>query len=76
MGEGLAEETGLSPEVTGRAVNRRVAKPTALSDEVIASEQEMADAFVAAGLLPEKFDVKPFFDNRYDDVVLKSARKE
>ena len=71
-----AEETGLSPEVTGRAVNRRVAKPTALTDEVIASEQEMADAFVAAKLLPEKFDVKPFFDNRYDDVVLKSARKE
>ncbi len=71
-----SEETGLSPEVTGRAVNRRVAKPTALSDEVIASEQEMADAFVAAGLLPEKFDVKPFFDNRYDDVVLKSANKE
>ena len=71
-----ADETGLSPEVTGRAVNRRVAKPTALTDEVIASEQEMADAFVAAKLLPEKFDVKPFFDNRYDDVVLKSARKE
>ena len=71
-----AEETGLSPEVTSRAVNRRVAKPTALTDEVIASEQEMADAFVAAKLLPEKFDVKPFFDNRYDDVVLKSARKE
>jgi sulfonate transport system substrate-binding protein len=71
-----SEETGLSPEVTGRAVNRRVAKPTALSDEVIASEQEMADAFVEAGLLPEKFDVKPFFDNRYDDVVLKSANKE
>ncbi len=71
-----AEETGLSPEVTGRAVNRRVAKPTALDDKVIASEQEMADAFVAAKLLPKKFDVKPFFDNRYDDVVLQSARKE
>jgi sulfonate transport system substrate-binding protein len=71
-----ADETGLSPEVTSRAVNRRVARPTALSDEVIASEQEMADAFVAAKLLPEKFDVKPFFDNRYDDVVLKSAHKE
>ena len=30
---------------------------------MIASEQEMADAFVENGLLPEKFDVKPFFDN-------------
>ena len=71
-----AEETGPASrgdrpgrQPTGREADRP-------DDEVIASEQEMADAFVAAKLLPEKFDVKPFFDNRYDDVVLKSARKE
>jgi sulfonate transport system substrate-binding protein len=66
-----SEETGLSVEVTSRAVDRRVATPVALDDKVIASEQEMADAFVDAGLLPEKFDVEPFFDDRYDDAVLR-----
>ena len=66
-----SDETGLSTDVTSRAVNRRVATPVALDEKVIASEQEMADAFVEAGLLPEKFDVEPFFDDRYDDAVLR-----
>ena len=68
-----AEETGLSGAVTARAVDRRVAKPVALDERVVASEQQMADAFVDAGLLPEKFDVQPFFDNRYDEAVLRRA---
>ena len=71
-----SEETGLAPEVTSRAVNRRVATPVALDEEVIASEQEMADAFVAAGLLPEQFDVEPFFDDRYNEAVLRRAGAE
>ncbi|HET6694670.1 MAG TPA: ABC transporter substrate-binding protein [Pedococcus sp.] len=69
-----AEETGLPVEVTRRAVDRRVATPVALDDDVLASEQEMADAFVDAGLLPERFDVEPFFTDRYDEAVLDSAK--
>jgi len=65
-----AKETGLPVDVTARAVNRRVATPVAIDQEVVSSEQEMADAFVAAGLLPEEFDVEPFFTNRFDDAVL------
>jgi sulfonate transport system substrate-binding protein len=71
-----SKETGLAPEVTRRAVERRVARPVAIDDEVVSSEQQMADAFVAAGLLPDEFDVAPFFDDRYNDVVLESTEKE
>ena len=64
-----AEETGLSPDVTRRAVDRRLAKPTPISTEVTDSEQEMADAFVKAGLLPEEFDVKKFFTDDFNSSV-------
>jgi sulfonate transport system substrate-binding protein len=64
-----ADETGLSPEVTRRAVDRRTAKPTPISSQITDSEQEMADAFVKAGLLPEKFDVTKFFTDAYNSSV-------
>jgi sulfonate transport system substrate-binding protein len=64
-----AEETGLAPEVTRRAVDRRTAKPTPIDSDVIDSEQEMADAFVKAGILPEKFDVAKFFTDDYNSSV-------
>ncbi len=71
-----SKETGLPLEVTSRAVNRRVATPVALDEKVIGSEQEMADAFVDAGLLPEKFDVEPFFDDRYNEAVLRRTNEK
>ena len=71
-----AEETGLPPEVTRRAVDRRVAKPCRSTTTVIASEQEMADAFVEAGLLPEEFDVATFFTDGYNDAVPASGQRE
>jgi sulfonate transport system substrate-binding protein len=64
-----AEETGLSPEVTRRAVDRRTAKPTPIGTGVTSSEQEMADAFVKAGLLPEKFDVAKYFTDDFNSSV-------
>ena len=64
-----SEETGLAPEVTRRAVDRRTAKPTPIDTSVTDSEQEMADAFVEAGLLPEEFDVAKFFTDDYNSVV-------
>jgi sulfonate transport system substrate-binding protein len=64
-----SEETGLAPDVTRRAVDRRTAKPTPIDGQVTSSEQEMADAFVKAGLLPEKFDVAEFFRDDYNGSV-------
>lgn len=64
-----AEETGLSDAVTRRAVDRRTAKPTPIDSQVTDSEQEMADAFVKAGLLPAKFDVAKFFTNDFNSSV-------
>jgi sulfonate transport system substrate-binding protein len=64
-----AAETGLAPAVTRRAVDRRQATPTPISGEVTSSEQEMADAFVKAGLLPAKFDVAKFFTAKYNSSV-------
>jgi sulfonate transport system substrate-binding protein len=64
-----AQETGLSDAVTRRAVDRRTAKPVPLNSDITSSEQEMADAFVKAGLLPEKFDVAKFFTDRYNGSV-------
>ena len=68
-----AKETGLSEAVTRRAVDRRLAKPTPISTDVTSSEQEMADAFVKAGLLPEKFDVAKFFTNDYNSSSVPGA---
>ena len=64
-----AEETGLSDAVTRRAVDRRTATPTPINSDVTSSEQEMADAFVKAGLLPKEFDVSKFFTDDYNSSV-------
>jgi sulfonate transport system substrate-binding protein len=70
-----AKETGLPLEVTRRAADRRVAKPVALDRSVIGSEQAMADSFVAGGLLPERFDVTPYFDDRFDRAVVSRTQR-
>jgi sulfonate transport system substrate-binding protein len=64
-----SEETGLSDAVTRRAVDRRTAKPTPINSDITSSEQEMADAFVKAGLLPDEFDVAKFFTDDYNSSV-------
>jgi sulfonate transport system substrate-binding protein len=62
-----AEETGLSEEITLRAVKKREVELVPITDEVINSEQEMADAFAANELLPGKFDVAPFFTDEFNE---------
>ena len=59
--EAWAEETGLSEEITLAAARKREIDLVPITQEVITSEQEMADAFAANGLVPEKFDVEPYF---------------
>ena len=40
-----------------------------ISDAAIASQQGVADAFAAAGLIPGKVDVRPLWDDRLNDVL-------
>jgi len=60
-----AKETGLSIEVARSAVDTGPDLPVSLDDEVVRSEQELADAFTADGVLPGKVDFARFVDRRY-----------
>lgn len=62
-----AEETGLPQDVTLAAVMKRDIVVVPVDRAVIDSEQEMADAFVENELLPEPFDVAPFFIDRFNE---------
>ncbi|GII67041.1 ABC transporter substrate-binding protein [Sphaerisporangium krabiense] len=68
-----AEETGLPVEVTGPAAANRVTRIVRIDDALVASEQEMADAFGAEGLIPGKIDFAGFADRRFNDLVKKDA---
>jgi sulfonate transport system substrate-binding protein len=61
-----AEETGLSEDITRRALEKRDVELVPISQEVIDSEQEMADTFAENDLLPGKFDVAPFFSDEFN----------
>ncbi|GAA3562111.1 ABC transporter substrate-binding protein [Amycolatopsis ultiminotia] len=60
-----AAETGLKLAVAQKAVDAGRDVPTPLDDGVIASEQQLADAFSDAGTLPGKVDFAAFADRRY-----------
>jgi len=60
-----AEETGLDLEVARAAVATGPDKPVPLDDKVIASEQELADAFTDGKVLPGHVDFAAFVDRRY-----------
>ncbi|GII88683.1 ABC transporter substrate-binding protein [Sphaerisporangium siamense] len=68
-----AKETGLPVEVTGPAAANRVTKIVRIDDALVASEQEMADAFGAEGLIPGKIDFAGFADRRFNDLVKKDV---
>ncbi len=64
-----SDETGLPYETTLAATKKREIELVPITQEVIASEQEMADAFADKGLFPERFDVAPFFSDEFNDVT-------
>jgi sulfonate transport system substrate-binding protein len=68
-----AKETGLPIAVTTAATAHRTTTPVPIDDALIASEQEMADAFTAEGLLPGKITFAGFADRRFNDIVKKDA---
>ncbi|MCK2236402.1 MULTISPECIES: ABC transporter substrate-binding protein [unclassified Crossiella] len=61
-----AEETGLSLPVATAAVERGVDLYVPLDAGVIRSEQELADAFTTAKVLPGKVNFAEFVDTRFD----------
>ncbi|WP_405151740.1 ABC transporter substrate-binding protein [Sphaerisporangium sp. NBC_01403] len=68
-----AKETGLPVEVTLAAAGNRTTTPVPIDDALVASEQEMADAFTAGGLLPGKIVFADFADRRFNDIVKKDT---
>lgn len=65
------EATGVPAELYLREFQER-SGPTRLiriSEAAIASQQEVADAFAAAGLIPAKVDVRPLWDDRLNSAL-------
>lgn len=60
-----AKETGLKLEVAQKAVEAGRDLPIALDDSVVASEQQLADAFTDEKTLPGKVDFAAFADRRF-----------
>ena len=68
-----AEETGLDPEVTQRAVTRRSYDPLLIDDDVVASEQEMWDAFKAQEQVTADPDLESFFSTDFNAAVTEAT---
>jgi sulfonate transport system substrate-binding protein len=69
-----AEQTGLTPDVTLAAAQQRPVTVIAIDQTVVDSEQQMADAFFANGLLPAKVDVEDYFSDVFNkDTVGQTA---
>ncbi|GAA1931981.1 ABC transporter substrate-binding protein [Nocardioides lentus] len=64
-----ASQTGLDPEITLAAAEKRPLTVLPVDEEVVASEQEIADAFSEAELIPEAIQVDDYFDGRYDEAL-------
>lgn len=62
-----AEETGLPPAVTLAAVKKRAPALVPIDQEVVDSEQQIADAFSDAGLIPEQIDIADWFSDEFND---------
>ena len=69
-----SEETKLPIEVTRRAVGRGPDQPIPLDDDVVASQQALADAFSDAGVIPGRADFAAFVDRRFERSTLDAAR--
>jgi sulfonate transport system substrate-binding protein len=65
--------TGIPASVAQVAVPRLLATPIPIDDGLVASEQQLADAFAAAGQLPGKVGMAGYVDRRYNDVVSQLA---
>lgn len=62
-----AELTAIPVDASRTTWTRSIKEPIPLDDKVIASEQEIADAFTEAGAIPGKIDFAEFVDRRFDE---------
>ncbi|MGF6881529.1 sulfonate transport system substrate-binding protein [Nocardia sp. GAS34] len=63
-----AQNTGLPVAATTVAVKRGVYHDHPLDATAIAQEQQVADAFAAAGLIPNKISIADIADTRFNDL--------
>lgn len=64
-----AAQIGLPVSVAAVAVKRRVTTPVKLDDAVIGGEQQLADSFSDAKLIPGRLTFDDFVDRRFNDTV-------
>ncbi|MGV9798025.1 ABC transporter substrate-binding protein [Mycobacterium sp. NPDC003449] len=64
-----AADVGLEPAVAATAQGRSLRLPTDLSDQLVASEQEMADLFGKSGQIASTPNFADFVDRRYHDAL-------
>ncbi|KWX66774.1 ABC transporter substrate-binding protein [Mycobacterium sp. NAZ190054] len=64
-----AASVGLSPEVAAAAQGRSLRLPFALSDELVASEQELADLFAASGQIADAPVFGNWVDQRFSETL-------
>ncbi len=67
--EKYAAAVGLDPKAAEVSQGRSLRLPTALSDEVIASEQKIADLFAKSGQIQSAPDFSKWVDRRYASVL-------
>ncbi|MFC9982415.1 ABC transporter substrate-binding protein [Gordonia sp. NPDC127522] len=67
--EQYSAEVGIDPRAGAIAQGRSLRPAIALDDSVVASEQELADAFADSGQLQGQVDLAKFVDNRYDEAL-------
>jgi sulfonate transport system substrate-binding protein len=65
-----AKETGLSLPVAATAAAHLARRSVAVDDAVVNSEQQLADAFTTAKLVPGKVNFSNFVDRRFNGDVL------
>ncbi|HEX7659798.1 MAG TPA: ABC transporter substrate-binding protein [Pseudonocardiaceae bacterium] len=61
-----AQETNIPVSVARAALPKLIGHLTPLNNDVIASEQNLANAFTASGQIPAKIDFSKFVDTRYN----------
>ncbi len=64
-----AADVGLDPQVAAAAQDRSLRLPTALSDELVGSEQELADLFAESKQIATAPDFDNWVDRRYSDAL-------
>jgi sulfonate transport system substrate-binding protein len=64
-----ARQIGLPLPVAEVATRRRVTRPIRIDANVIGSEQQLADAFAGANVLPGRVRFADFVDTRFNDIV-------